>query len=87
MSFDSMILQRHGIGSSILSFLMVVIVFLMVFVGFLYNQNKEYRNKNRELIIQNDSVLSVNVELKTILNATQNEKQSHPTADVKVHKH
>ncbi|MBD0280394.1 MAG: hypothetical protein ICV51_17850 [Flavisolibacter sp.] len=87
MSFDSMILQRHGIGSSILSFLMVVIVFLMVFVGFLYNQNKEYRNKNRELIIQNDSVLSVNVELKAILNATQNEKQSHPTADVKVHKH
>ncbi|MBD0367124.1 MAG: hypothetical protein ICV53_13605 [Flavisolibacter sp.] len=87
MSFDSMILQRHGIGSSILSFLMVVIVFLMVFVGFLYNQTKEYKNKNRELIIQNDSVLSVNVELKAILNATQNEKQSHPTADVKVHKH
>jgi hypothetical protein len=29
----------------------------------LYQQNRSYRSHNRELILQNDSILSVNLEL------------------------
>lgn len=31
--------------------------------GILYQQNRSYRTQNRELILQNDSILSVNLEL------------------------
>lgn len=31
--------------------------------GILYQQNRSYRHHNRELILQNDSILSVNLEL------------------------
>ena len=31
--------------------------------GILYRQNCSYRYQNRELILQNDSILSVNLEL------------------------
>lgn len=46
----------------------VVILFLLMVIsitmnGFLYQQNRSYRHHNRELILQNDSILSVNLEL------------------------
>lgn len=46
----------------------VVILFLLMVVsiamnGVLYQQNRSYRHHNRELILQNDSILSVNLEL------------------------
>ena len=31
--------------------------------GILYQQNRSFRSQNRELILQNDSILSVNLEL------------------------
>lgn len=31
--------------------------------GILYQQNRSYKHHNRELILQNDSILSVNLEL------------------------
>ena len=31
--------------------------------GILYRQNRTYKYQNRELILQNDSILSVNLEL------------------------
>ena len=31
--------------------------------GILYQQNRSFRTQNRELILQNDSILSVNLEL------------------------
>jgi hypothetical protein len=31
--------------------------------GILYQQNRTYKHHNRELILQNDSILSVNLEL------------------------
>jgi hypothetical protein len=46
----------------------VVILFVLMVVsvtvnGILYQQNRTYRHHNRELILQNDSILSVNLEL------------------------
>lgn len=35
--------------------------------GCLYQQNNAYRSVNRRLIIQNDSIISVNIELKNAL--------------------
>ena len=40
-----------------------VFVVMLFFNGFLFIQNKEYKTLNRELIIQNDSILSANIEL------------------------
>lgn len=31
--------------------------------GILFQQNRSYKHQNRELILQNDSILSVNLEL------------------------
>jgi hypothetical protein len=48
--------------------LLTGIIFLLVLVsGFLYQQKRFYQQQNRELIIRNDSVLSVNIELKNAL--------------------
>jgi len=38
-------------------------IILTGFSGYLYQSNIEYRKANRELIIQNDSIMSVNIEL------------------------
>jgi hypothetical protein len=51
-----------------------VFIMLALMVGsitvnaILYQQNRSYRTHNRELILQNDSILSVNLEL---INQTQ----------------
>ena len=51
-----------------------VFIMLALMVGsitvnaILYQQNRSYRHHNRELILQNDSILSVNLEL---INQTQ----------------
>jgi hypothetical protein len=36
---------------------------LLVMNAYLYRQNNNYRHQNRTLILQNDSILSVNLEL------------------------
>lgn len=45
-----------------------IILTLSLVSGCLYHQNEVYRYENRQLILQNDSVLSVNIELKNLLN-------------------
>jgi hypothetical protein len=40
---------------------------LAIAFGFLYRQNRVYQQKNKNLIIQNDSILSVNIELTKAL--------------------
>ena len=44
-------------------FTAVVILTLFIMIGGLYRQNIVYKNENRKLILQNDSILSVNLEL------------------------
>ncbi|HYH16775.1 MAG TPA: hypothetical protein VD794_16200 [Flavisolibacter sp.] len=43
--------------------LLVVNILLAIAVVSLYQQNRSYKSINRELIIKNDSILSVNLEL------------------------
>jgi hypothetical protein len=43
--------------------LFAVNIILVIAVGMLYLQNRSYKSMNRELIIQNDSILSVNLKL------------------------
>ena len=48
---------------------MFIALVLVTTVGScLYNENKYYKKANRELIIQNDSIISVNIELKSAVN-------------------
>ncbi len=60
--------KRIDTSSVVVYIAALVTVLLMVAVGFLYSQNKVYKQLNKELIIQNDSVLSINIELKDALN-------------------
>ena len=55
-------------NSPVLLVLLVLIMTLMIVNGCLYKSNKAYRQENRTLIIQNDSVLSINIELNEQLN-------------------
>ena len=43
--------------------LLCMVVVLLVMNAYLYRQNNNYRHQNRTLILQNDSILSVNLEL------------------------
>lgn len=46
-------------------FAVVSIGFVLLFViGFLFVENRFYKNENRKLLLQNDSVMSANIELK-----------------------
>jgi len=55
-----------------LTLLGAVVLLLALNVYLLYNNN-QYRQQNRTLILQNDSILSVNLELR------QGQPQSAPT--------
>ena len=44
-------------------FLLMVIIILVITIFMLYEQNIHYRSQNRELIVKNDSILSVNIEI------------------------
>jgi len=46
--------------------------------GYLFNQNAVYAQKNRELLLQNDSILSVNLDMANELNKLK--KASYTTA-------
>lgn len=52
---------------SIIPFLGSGIVALTLFSGILYKQSQSMERENRKLIIQNDSIMSVNIELKNSL--------------------
>jgi hypothetical protein len=45
---------------------------LFVVSGFLYHQNSSFKKENRRLIIANDSIISVNIELKNALTDKNN---------------
>lgn len=53
-------MKRKNLPVLILFLLMVISITMN---GLLYQQNRTYRHHNRELILQNDSILSVNLEL------------------------
>ena len=53
--------------SGLLCFLVALIIVLTGVSLFYYRQNQNYRRQNEELIIRNDSVLSVNIELRNAL--------------------
>ena len=51
----------------VLGFMLCVILVLLGINGCLYQKNKDYQRQNRQLIIQNDSLLSINIELSEAL--------------------
>jgi len=67
--------------SAVLFILIGGVIILTGATGFLYRQNKLYQKKNRELILKNDSVLSVNIEL---MNALQQRPVKKPSVSLKV---
>jgi hypothetical protein len=52
-------------------FLVCFVMGLLALSGCLFKQSTSYRLKNRELILQNDSLISVNIELKQELEKVQ----------------
>jgi hypothetical protein len=62
--------------SFLTSALLMVTFLLTVVSGCLYRQNRSYESRNRELIIQNDSILSVNIELSQFIRAGSRQKAS-----------
>jgi hypothetical protein len=51
-------------------FLLGLMVASVTVNGILFQQNRSYKHQNRELILQNDSILSVNLELINQTNRT-----------------
>lgn len=55
-------------GSGVLLVMVIALVLLTTVGSCLYSENRYYKKANRELIIQNDSIISVNIELKSAVN-------------------
>jgi hypothetical protein len=49
--------------------ILVVAVLLLLVTACLYRQKRTYMEQNRQLILQNDSIISVNIELLRSLQA------------------
>ncbi len=49
--------------------LVSICITLLGLAGWLYSQKTQYQKENRKLILQNDSVMSVNIALKTAINS------------------
>jgi len=64
------------VGKYILITLIGAILTLTLLSSYLFHENRIYQSENRKLIIQNDSILSANMELKNFL---QNRKPSSTT--------
>jgi hypothetical protein len=63
--------KQISTNSSGVLLLMVIMLVLLTTVGScLYSENRYYKKANRELIIQNDSIISVNIELKSAVDGT-----------------
>ncbi len=56
---------------------------LVILCIVLYGQNQSIRKANRDLIIQNDSVMSVNIELKILTNNLINNYSKRTSAIMK----
>jgi hypothetical protein len=52
-------------SSAFLFSLIGIVLLLGTVPGCLYSENKKYEIQNRNLILQNDSIQSVNIELST----------------------
>lgn len=63
-------------GSTLTFVFLFLFVALMATTGLLYLQNRFYKQQNRELIIQNDSILSANLELKRSMQTTGSKQVS-----------
>jgi cell division protein YceG involved in septum cleavage len=57
-------------------FLVFFVTALLALSGCLFKQGISYKMKNRELILQNDSLISVNIELKRTLQKIQEDSLS-----------
>jgi hypothetical protein len=67
-------------------FLVFFVTALLALSGCLYKQSISYKLKNRTLILQNDSLISVNIELTRALQKIQGDaatKTKRSTAKVK----
>lgn len=69
-------------------FVVVSIVFVLLFViGFLLVKIHFYKNENRKLLLQNDSVMSANIELKDSIDSisipVSNDKRKFKTISTK----
>lgn len=61
-------MKKGAVRITSIPFLIIAgFIALAIVSGKLYHQNKMYQQKNRRLIILNDSILSVNIELQNAL--------------------
>jgi hypothetical protein len=56
-----------SIGPFIIPAVCLIFLALCLVSGCLYSQNRQIKNVNRQLIIENDSIISVNIELRNHL--------------------
>lgn len=64
----------HSFNRTISVVLLIMVTILSIVSGCLFRGKKEAEYRNRQLIIQNDSVMSANIEL---LNALQSKDHKH----------
>ncbi len=52
--------------------LLIIIALLLVVNGITHFNNKLYENENRTLILENDSIISININLRDSLSKIEN---------------
>jgi len=74
--------MNHSIlrSAPILIILAGATLILSFTAGHFYNETLKYKEQNRALIIQNDSILSVNIELKNAIRFISTAKKTTPVS-------
>ena len=60
-----------------------MLAILVIATGFLYQQKTFFQKQNRELIIQNDSIVGVNINLTNALETKESISKGHPIVNIK----
>lgn len=70
--------QRHLFSAPLFIILSGITILLAFTAGHFYRETKKYQEQNRALIIQNDSIISVNIELRNAIRFTSTSKKTTP---------
>ena len=63
---EELILKRK-----FLSILSIAVIGLLILSTYLYRERRVYKEKNDQLLLQNDSLISVNIRLKSVIDSVE----------------
>ena len=69
--------KLHIMRKAASTFSLLALIILFASAAFLYGQNRKIKAANRQLMLQNDSIMSVNLELNKQFHEQESQESKH----------